>query len=155
MAHQSGIASELAELGQNGRCGARLTPMCLPVERSTTRQRLRGAVSGCSTPGKSQREPGHSVHFAHHFNAAAVQLHYRAHDGKPESGRAVGRSAGSVSPEVAIEDALGVLRRYAKAGILDRIASQVWDMNFDSDTNVVDVAVRRLRAKVDDAFDKK
>ena len=35
------------------------------------------------------------------------------------------------------------------------IASQVWDMNFDSDTNVVDVAVRRLRAKVDEAFDKK
>ncbi|WP_034294245.1 heavy metal response regulator transcription factor [Herbaspirillum sp. RV1423] len=30
------------------------------------------------------------------------------------------------------------------------IASQVWDMNFDSDTNVVDVAVRRLRAKLDD-----
>ena len=35
------------------------------------------------------------------------------------------------------------------------IASQVWDMNFDSDTNVVDVAIRRLRAKIDDAFDKK
>jgi two-component system copper resistance phosphate regulon response regulator CusR len=33
-----------------------------------------------------------------------------------------------------------------------QIASQVWDMNFDSDTNVVDVAVRRLRAKVDDPF---
>jgi two-component system copper resistance phosphate regulon response regulator CusR len=32
------------------------------------------------------------------------------------------------------------------------IASQVWDMNFDSDTNVVDVAVRRLRAKIDDPF---
>jgi two-component system copper resistance phosphate regulon response regulator CusR len=30
------------------------------------------------------------------------------------------------------------------------IASQVWDMNFDSDTNVVDVAIRRLRSKVDD-----
>ena len=30
------------------------------------------------------------------------------------------------------------------------IAEQVWDMNFDSDTNVVDVHVRRLRAKVDD-----
>mgnify|MGYP001033200832 CR=1 FL=1 len=30
------------------------------------------------------------------------------------------------------------------------IASRVWDMNFDSDTNVIDVAVRRLRAKVDD-----
>ncbi len=35
------------------------------------------------------------------------------------------------------------------------IASQVWDMNFDSDTNVVDVAVRRLRAKIDDPFAKK
>ncbi len=30
------------------------------------------------------------------------------------------------------------------------IASQVWDMNFDSDTNVIDVAVRRLRGKVDE-----
>ncbi|MGD8841964.1 MAG: heavy metal response regulator transcription factor [Gammaproteobacteria bacterium] len=35
------------------------------------------------------------------------------------------------------------------------IASQVWDMNFDSDTNVIDVAIRRLRAKIDDAFDHK
>ncbi|HEY4067818.1 MAG TPA: heavy metal response regulator transcription factor [Burkholderiaceae bacterium] len=32
------------------------------------------------------------------------------------------------------------------------IAEHVWDMNFDSDTNVVDVAVRRLRAKLDDPF---
>jgi two-component system copper resistance phosphate regulon response regulator CusR len=35
------------------------------------------------------------------------------------------------------------------------IASQVWDMNFDSDTNVVDVAIRRLRLKVDDPFSRK
>ena len=32
------------------------------------------------------------------------------------------------------------------------IAEAVWDMNFDSDTNVVDVNVRRLRSKVDDPF---
>jgi two-component system copper resistance phosphate regulon response regulator CusR len=32
------------------------------------------------------------------------------------------------------------------------IAEHVWDMNFDSDSNVVDVAVRRLRRKVDDPF---
>jgi two-component system copper resistance phosphate regulon response regulator CusR len=32
------------------------------------------------------------------------------------------------------------------------IAEGVWDMNFDSDTNVVDVAVRRLRAKIDDPY---
>lgn len=36
-----------------------------------------------------------------------------------------------------------------------QIASQVWEMNFDSDTNVVDVAIRRLRAKVDDPFSPK
>jgi len=35
------------------------------------------------------------------------------------------------------------------------IAEAVWDMNFDSDTNVVDVNVRRLRAKVDDPFSLK
>jgi two-component system copper resistance phosphate regulon response regulator CusR len=35
------------------------------------------------------------------------------------------------------------------------IAEAVWDMNFDSDTNVVDVHVRRLRAKVDDSFERK
>jgi two-component system copper resistance phosphate regulon response regulator CusR len=36
-----------------------------------------------------------------------------------------------------------------------QIASMVWDMNFDSDTNVVDVAIRRLRAKVDDPYPSK
>lgn len=35
------------------------------------------------------------------------------------------------------------------------IASLVWDMNFDSDTNVIEVAVRRLRAKLDDGFPRK
>ncbi|MFL9937501.1 winged helix-turn-helix domain-containing protein, partial [Paraburkholderia sp. RL18-103-BIB-C] len=35
------------------------------------------------------------------------------------------------------------------------VTSHVWDMNFDSDTNVVEVAVRRLRAKIDNPFDKK
>jgi two-component system, OmpR family, copper resistance phosphate regulon response regulator CusR len=35
------------------------------------------------------------------------------------------------------------------------IAEQVWDLNFDSETNVVDVHVRRLRSKVDDPFEAK
>ncbi|WP_312456154.1 response regulator transcription factor HprR [Pseudescherichia sp.] len=35
------------------------------------------------------------------------------------------------------------------------IASEVWGINFDSETNTVDVAIRRLRAKVDDPFDTK
>ena len=36
-----------------------------------------------------------------------------------------------------------------------QIASLVWDIHFDSDTNVVDVAIRRLRAKIDDPFPDK
>jgi two-component system copper resistance phosphate regulon response regulator CusR len=35
------------------------------------------------------------------------------------------------------------------------IVEQVWDINFDTGTNVVDVMMRRLRAKVDDPFEKK
>ena len=35
------------------------------------------------------------------------------------------------------------------------IASQVWDMNFDSYTNVIEVAMRRLRLKLDDPFEPK
>jgi two-component system copper resistance phosphate regulon response regulator CusR len=35
------------------------------------------------------------------------------------------------------------------------IAEQVWDINFATNTNVVDVMVRRLRAKVDDPFPTK
>jgi two-component system copper resistance phosphate regulon response regulator CusR len=36
-----------------------------------------------------------------------------------------------------------------------QIASLVWDIHFDSDSNVVEVAIRRLRAKVDDPFPEK
>lgn len=35
------------------------------------------------------------------------------------------------------------------------LAEQVWDINFNSNTNVVEVAVRRLRGKMDDRFEKK
>lgn len=44
-----------------------------------------------------------------------------------------------------------------KGEVLSRtlISELVWEMNFDSDTNVVDVAVRRLRAKVDDPYPRK
>ena len=48
-----------------------------------------------------------------------------------------------------------LMRRQGEVLPRSLIASQVWDMNFDSDTNVIEVAVRRLRAKVDDGFDVK
>jgi two-component system copper resistance phosphate regulon response regulator CusR len=46
-------------------------------------------------------------------------------------------------------------RRHGEVLSRTQIASYVWDMNFDSDTNVVEVAIRRLRAKIDDDFDVK
>lgn len=48
-----------------------------------------------------------------------------------------------------------LVRRQGEALSRSLIASQVWDMNFDSDTNVIDVAIRRLRAKVDDPYELK
>ena len=48
-----------------------------------------------------------------------------------------------------------LMRRHGEVLPRSLIASQVWDMNFDSDTNVIDVAIRRLRAKMDDPFEPK
>ena len=48
-----------------------------------------------------------------------------------------------------------LLRRQGEVLPRSMIASQVWDMNFDSDTNVIEVAIRRLRAKVDDPYEPK
>lgn len=55
------------------------------------------------------------------------------------------------------EFALLTLLAQRTGDVLSRtqIASLVWDINFDSDTNVVEVAIRRLRAKIDDPFDVK
>lgn len=48
-----------------------------------------------------------------------------------------------------------LLRREGEVLPRSLIASQVWDMNFDSDTNVIDVAIRRLRSKIDDSYEPK
>ena len=55
------------------------------------------------------------------------------------------------------EFALLTLLTQKTGDVLSRtqIASLVWDIHFDSDTNVVEVAIRRLRAKIDDAFEEK
>jgi two-component system copper resistance phosphate regulon response regulator CusR len=43
-----------------------------------------------------------------------------------------------------------LMRRHGEVLPRSLIASQVWDMNFDSDTNVIEVAMRRLRMKIDE-----
>lgn len=50
-----------------------------------------------------------------------------------------------------------VLLMRRRGEVLSRtvLAEQVWDINFDSDTNVVEVAVRRLRSKLDEPFEVK
>ncbi len=48
-----------------------------------------------------------------------------------------------------------LLRRRGQILSRTTLAEQVWEMNFDSDTNVVEVAVRRLRAKLDDPYPAK
>lgn len=64
-----------------------------------------------------------------------------------------GRRINLTNKEFALLELLA--RRQGEVLPRSLIASQVWDMNFDSDTNVVDVAVRRLRLKIDDPFQLK
>ena len=67
------------------------------------------------------------------------------------------RRAGVKIQLTAKEFALLSLFARRRSEILSRtlIAEQIWDVNFDSDTNVVDVSIRRLRAKIDDPYDLK
>jgi len=64
-----------------------------------------------------------------------------------------GRRIELTAKEFALMELL--MRRRGEVLPRSLIASQIWDMNFDSDTNVIEVAVRRLRAKVDDDFEPK
>ena len=48
-----------------------------------------------------------------------------------------------------------LLRRTGEVLSRTLIAEEVWDINFDSDSNVVEVHMRRLRSKVDDPFERK
>jgi len=80
-----------------------------------------------------------------HIRFAGLELHnssYKAfRDGKPLN----------LTPKEFNLLAL-LVRNAGEALSRTSIAEQVWDMNFDCGTNVVDVHVRRLRIKVDDPF---
>ncbi len=59
-----------------------------------------------------------------------------------------GRRIDLTAKEFALLELL--MRRHGEVLPRSLIASQVWDMNFDSDTNVIEVAIRRLRVKIDE-----
>ncbi|WP_260292787.1 heavy metal response regulator transcription factor [Sedimenticola hydrogenitrophicus] len=64
-----------------------------------------------------------------------------------------GRRIDLTAKEFALLELL--LRRQGEVLPRSLIASQVWDMNFDSDTNVIEVAIKRLRMKIDEDFEPK
>ena len=95
-----------------------------------------------------RRRGGHSNQAEDVLRIADLELDIKRHR--------VGRSGQRIeltAKEFALLELL--MRRAGEVLPRSLIASQVWDMNFDSDTNVIEVAVRRLRSKVDDAFDIK
>lgn len=72
-------------------------------------------------------------------------IRHRAHRGK--------QKIQLTTKEFALLELL--MRRQGEVLPRSLIASQVWDMNFDSDTNVIDVAIRRVRKKIDEGYDTK
>jgi two-component system copper resistance phosphate regulon response regulator CusR len=64
-----------------------------------------------------------------------------------------GRRIDLTAKEFALLELL--MRRQGEVLPRSLIASQVWDMNFDSDTNVIEVAIKRLRLKIDEGFEPK
>ncbi|EGR3146488.1 heavy metal response regulator transcription factor [Vibrio parahaemolyticus] len=96
--------------------------------------------------------------FRHHIAAQVVASPQtlRVADLELDMIKLVATRAGQSMSLTAKEYALLELLMRKTGQVLSRttIASLVWDMNFDSDTNVIDVAVKRLRSKVDKPFDK-
>lgn len=88
---------------------------------------------------------------------AAVEPVLRAADLEIDPVRHRATRAGQRIDLSAKEFALLTLLAQKTGEVLSRtqIASLVWDIHFDSDTNVVEVAIRRLRAKIDDPFEEK
>ncbi|ELB2052068.1 DNA-binding response regulator [Vibrio parahaemolyticus] len=96
--------------------------------------------------------------FRHHIAAQVVASPQtlRVADLELDMIKHVATRAGQSMSLTAKEYALLELLMRKTGQVLSRttIASLVWDMNFDSDTNVIDVAVKRLRSKVDKPFDR-
>ncbi|MDS1822717.1 heavy metal response regulator transcription factor [Vibrio parahaemolyticus] len=96
--------------------------------------------------------------FRHHIAAQVVASPQtlRVADLELDMIKRVATRAGQSMSLTAKEYALLELLMRKTGQVLSRttIASLVWDMNFDSYTNVIDVAVKRLRSKVDKPFDK-
>jgi two-component system, OmpR family, copper resistance phosphate regulon response regulator CusR len=140
-----------------------LTPVLMLTARDQVEDRVRGLQDGADdylvkpfafsellarVGALLRRGQASSIAQATHFQLA--DLHIDLASRKAER-------AGQRIDLTAKEFKLLALLMRRRGQILSRttLAEQVWKMNFDSDTNVVEVAIRRLRGKIDDPFDNK
>ena len=130
-------------------------PVLLLSARDQVEDRVRGSSWAPTTTWSSpSRSPSCSRAFAPSCGAAAPALEatsLKVADLELDLlRRRVTRARTAHRPDAKEFGLLELLMR-RQGEVLPRslIASQVWDMNFDSDTNVIEVAMRRLRAKVD------
>jgi two-component system copper resistance phosphate regulon response regulator CusR len=148
--------SVLSELRQAGSA----TPVLFLTARDSVQDRVRGLENGADdylvkpfafsellarVRSLLRRGPGRQ---SDQLNVGDLTIDFRRHRAER-----AGKKLDLTPKEFAL---LSLLARHS-GEVLSRtlIAEQVWDMNFDSDTNVVDVHVRRLRSKVDDPFEVK
>ena len=149
-----GVLKELKERGVN-------TPILYLSARDDVQDRVRGielgaedylvkpfAFSELLARARAILRRGRTVRKATVFQVADLELDLERH-------RVVraGKALDLTQKEFLLLALL--MRRAGDALSRTIIAEQVWDINFESDSNIVDVHMRRLRLKVDDPFDTK
>lgn len=138
----------------------RATPVLMLTARRTVEDRVKGLKSGADdylTKPFAFSELVARLHVllrrGKHAGAAESSV-LRLHDLEADLIRRKAVRAGARLDLSAKEFNLLTLFLRRQGQVLSRteIAEQVWDMNFDSNTNVVEVAIRRLRSKLDEPF---
>jgi two-component system copper resistance phosphate regulon response regulator CusR len=138
----------------------RKTPVLLLTARDEVQDRVRGlrlgaddylvkpfAFSELAARIQAILRRGHDLQ-PDVLNVADLEVNFFSH-----RARRGGKALNLTPKEFALLSLLA--RRSGEVLSRTRIAERIWNMDFDSDTNVVDVHVRNLRAKVDDPFEIK
>jgi two-component system copper resistance phosphate regulon response regulator CusR len=136
------------------------TPVIMLTACDTIEDRVRGLRMGADdylVKPFSFQELLARVHALHRRHGAQRGLHISIADLEVDLLARKAWRAGTRLDLTAKEYALlaALVRRQGEILSKTTIAELVWDMNFDSSTNVVEVAVKRLRTKIDDAFSPK
>lgn len=140
---------------------AKQTPVLLLTARAQTNDKVRGFELGADDylvkPFQFPELLARVRALLKRGKAAAVDLMQRVSDLEVDPVRHRATRGGQRIDLSAKEFALLALLIQHTGEVLSRtqIASMVWDIHFDSETNVVDVAIRRLRSKIDDPFSEK